>query len=255
MSDGDDHGDDHDHDHDHDHERDGNGDDTAESSVAPTWRPATGLIALVLAVVALAGLMAGSGVSPREVADGIRELASGEATIDILGATVVAFDEAESRRVELWMGPTTDGDGQCRFVRTLSAATGIVDGDVACVDGSMLPWSDPEFEIAVPSQYFGFVSETAIGSSRTAFDAVALSGSVHPSITAMTARFGDGAEYSFVPDPQGGWFAVILPAEISDISSEDGALVNVLVELELFDAEGRVLTTVDVAAWRLATAG
>ncbi len=224
----------------------------AGSGSAPR-RPAGWAIGLVVVAVAVSGLAAGAGVSPSDLSDFVSDLLGPEPTIDRQAAGVVAFDEADARRVELWFGPTTDGDGECRFVRVLSAVDGTYDAASRCVDGQMLAWSDPDHEAVTSSQYFGFIGETPIGSAESGFAAVAVTGAVDPAITAVTARFGDDAEYSFVPDPRDGWFAVILPDEIADVNPDDGSLVNVLVELELFDSEGRVLTTVDVPAWKLAT--
>lgn len=229
--------------------REGPGDEAgAVSSRQRTWP-----LVLVGVVVAAAGLAAGARISPSDAIDALRGAFEDEPEIDLVAADVVAVDESGATRIEVWFGPSTADGDECRFVRVVSVTSGIVDGAVRCVDEPMLPWSEPEFEVRTTSQYFGFVHETPIGMSETGFDAVAISGAVHPAVTAVTARFGDGAEYSFVPDPELGWFAVVLPSAIADPSVEDGRLVNVLVELELFDAEGRVLTTVDVPAWRLAT--
>ncbi len=222
-----------------------------DGSRRPARRARRWTIAVVAVVVSLAGLMTGAGWSPTDVVDAIGDLWSGDPEIDAGAARPVAFDEAAGIRVELWWGPTIDGDGECRFVRTLSAISGSVDDEVRCGEGPMLPWRDPEFELVATSQYFRFVDETTIGSSESGFEAVAIGGAVHPEITAISANFGDGATYSFVPDPIDGWFAVLLPAAIADIDRERGGLVNVLVELELFDQDGRTRTTVDVPAWRL----
>ena len=212
------------------------------------------MIPVALAVVAVTGLLAGAGVSPSDIAGAVTDLVAADPTIDEVAASAVASDEAGSSRVEVWFGPTGDGDGACRFTRVVSARAGIVDTDTRCVDGTMLPWADPEFDLVNPRQYFGFVDEVAVGSADAGFEAVAIGGAVHPGVTAMTARFGDGSEYSFVPDPLTGWFAVILPDQIADIDPTSGSLVNVLVELQLFDEDSRVLTSVDVPAWRLANA-
>lgn len=219
----------------------------------PVERRSRWLIPLVVVVVALAGLAAGAGFTPSDAVDAVRGIVESDPSIDEAAAEVVADDASDAMSVEVRFGPTENGAGECVFVRTIADASGVTDGEQWCVDAPMLPWSDAEFELRSTSQYFGFVHETPIGNPDDGFDGVALSGAVHPAITAIAASFGDGTEYSFVPDDGDGWFVVILPDEIADLDRDDGTLVNVLVGLRLFDNEGRALTTVDVPAWRLET--
>ncbi len=208
------------------------------------------LVGAAIAMIAVAGLLVGSGSSPREVISWARGLVSGDPAPDVARAQMVASDSTASELVEVWAGPATSGSEQCSFVRARWDGGQIHTADRCSND--LVPWSDPDFAVVRSADYFVSVVETPIGDPQTGFDAVALSGLVHPAITAITAHFGDGTEYSFVPSSLAGWFAVILPPAVVDMDPTDGRLVNVLVALELFDADGAVLTTVDVPSWQAA---
>ncbi len=202
----------------------------------------------VLVLAAVTGLAAGSGVSPGDVVEWVRDVVSQDPTPDVERSVLVASDSTPTDVVELWTGPATGGSASCSFVR-VTWDIGRAETAQKC-SKTLVPWEDADFRIVRVADYFDSAVETPIGSKTDGYRSVALTGLVHPDVTAVTARFGDGSEYSFVPRDDG-WFAVILPPEVTDMDRTDGHLVNVLVELRLFDDDGGVLATVDVPAWRL----
>jgi hypothetical protein len=222
---------------------------TGEATVE-TRGPHRWFAAAAVAAIAAAGLLAGSGSAPGDVIGWARDLVSKEPVPDIARAQVVASDSKARQRVEVWAGPATSGSERCSFVRVRWDGGQLQTAD-RC-SNELVPWSEPDFTVLRSADYFGSVVETPIGTAETGFDGVSLSGLVHPAITAVTAHFGDGSEYSFVPTSGEGWFAVILPSGVVDMDPADGHLVNVLVTLELFDANGGVLATVDVPSWLIA---
>jgi hypothetical protein len=216
---------------------------TASRTVSPRrW------VAPLLVVAAVTGLAAGSGVSPGDVVEWVRDVVSQDPTPDVERSVLVASDSTPTDAVELWTGPATSGSSSCSFVR-VTWDLGREETAQKC-SKTLVPWEDADFRVVRVADYFDSVIETPIGSMTDGYRSVALTGLVHPDVTAITARFGDGSEYSFVPRADG-WFAVVLPPEVTDMDRTDGHLVNVLVELRLFGDDGGVLTTVDVPAWRL----
>jgi len=205
-------------------------------------------VAVALVVAAVTGLAAGYGVSPGDAAGWLRDIVSQDPSPDVGRAVLVASDSTPTDGVELWTGPAISGSSSCSFVRVTSES-GRADTAQRCSQ-TLVPWSDGDFRIVRVADYFDSVVETPIGSIADGYRSVALTGLVHPDVTAITARFGDESEYTFVPRDDG-WFAVILPSEVADMDRTDGHLVNVLVELRLFDDDGGVLATVDVPSWRL----
>lgn len=156
-------------------------------------------------------------------------------------ADEVAVDDDGRVRASVEVAPATDGDGRC--VRVLMA------GEVAgarCSDGPLNPWDAPDFEVRRLDQYFGSLYQYA---ARTDDGwTVALTGAVHPEVVRVTAHFGDGTQYSFVTRNAGGWFVTVLPEDVADPAVQDGRLVNAPARLELFDAEGTRIASVDLAS-------
>ena len=139
------------------------------------------------------------------------------------------------------VAPALGESGNCVRVRLADEVV-----EQRCVDGPLNPWDEPDFEIVRLDDHFGSFQEHAV---RTAAGwVVALTGAVHPSVTRVTVHFGDGAEYSFVTRDAGGWFATVLPADLADPSADDGHLVNAPIRLELFDAAGTRVASVDLAS-------
>ncbi len=222
--------------------------DPADAGVAPRTTARHRWVATALVAAAVAGLTAGYGVSPNDAVGWVRDIVVRDPTPDVGRAVLVASDSTSTDGVELWTGPATSGSSSCSFVR-ITWELGRADTGQKCSQ-TLVPWSDADFRIVRVADYFDSVVETPIGSMADGFRSVALTGLVHPDVTAITARFGDGREYTFVPRDDG-WFAVILPSQVADMDRTDGHLVNVLVELRLFDADGGVLATIDVPSWRL----
>lgn len=213
------------------------------------------VIGAVVIVVALAGLAAG-GLPPGELSERLWGSGDADAQLDLDLAVPVESDALDAYGVELWIGPEQDGGKVCAVVRTNwpgagTGSEGVADSEPRCVE-QMLPWSAEDFDIRTNSQYFGWLDETPIGSLDDGFGAVGLTGAVHPEVTAVTAFFGDGAQYSFSPRRPDGWFAVVLPEQVADIDRSDGRLVNGLISLELFANDGSRLTTIDTTAGALA---
>lgn len=199
-------------------------------------------IALAAVVVALASFVAGAGGDVGWLWGGSDD----EPSLDDAGgdwgrAEIVAVDDDDRTGASVEVAPATEGDGRC--VRVLLA------GEVAgarCVPGLLNEWDDPEFEIERLDQYFGSLHQYV--AELDGAWVVALSGAVHPDVARVTAHFGDDREYSFVTRGPGGWFVVLLPEDVADPSVEDGRLVNAPVRLELFDAGGTRLASVDLTS-------
>jgi hypothetical protein len=143
--------------------------------------------------------------------------------------------------VSVEVAPALGEAGTCVRVRLAAEVV-----EQRCVDGPLNPWDDPDFEIVRLDDHFGTLQEHAV---RIADGwVVALTGAVHPDVTRVTVHFGDGAQYSFVTRNEGGWFATVLPTDVADPSVDDGHLVNAPIRLELFDAEGTRVASVDLAS-------
>ena len=222
--------------------------DPVDDRVAPRAPARHRWVMAALVAAAVAGLTAGYGVSPGDAVGWVRDLVAQDPTPDVGRAALVASDSTPTDGVELWIGPATSGSSSCSFVR-IRWDLGRADTAQRCSQ-TLVPWSDADFRIVRVADYFDSVVETPIGSTSDGYRSVALTGLVHPDVTAITARFGDQSEYTFVPRDDG-WFAVILPPQVADMDRTDGHLVNVLVELRLFDADGGVLATIDVPSWRV----
>ncbi len=224
---------------------------TSHEQVADSAQPGLGrtrrlVIVFVLAIVAVGGLASGAGIGPGDVRSWVEQRLYGDPVPDVELARVVATDSSPAHAVEVLLAPTDRGSGECMLVRA-SRPDGAVDGPASPLsecwfDGPATAWSRPDFRIVRPSDHFGFVTEVALGTIAEQ-PAVVLVGAVHPKIGAITAEFGDGAQYTFNLTTDDGWFAVILPDGVADIDRVDGTLVNSVVSLELVDGEGRVVTT------------
>ena len=162
-------------------------------------------------------------------------------TGDWSSAETVAVDDSGSVQAVVEVAPSEDLDGTC--VRTRLANDVVAE---RCTTGALTPWAEPDFEIVRVDDYFGSFDEHAVrdGDGWT----VALSGAVHPDVVRITVEFGDGAQYSFVTRNEGGWFVTVLPDAVADPGVEDGRLVNTPVRLELFDAEGTRVASVDLGS-------
>lgn len=196
-------------------------------------------LAIALGAVALAGaaFLAGSGGEVGWLGDGAApEPADGDADWGLAETVAVDDDGAVVATVEL----APANHGRCLRVRIDAAV-----GAAHCGPQLATPWDDPEFEVERVDQYFGALFEHAaeVDGRWT----VALSGAVHPAVVRVTAHFGDGRQYSFVTRNPGGWFVTVLPDDVADPAVADGRLVNAPARLELFDAEGTRLATVDRA--------
>jgi hypothetical protein len=107
----------------------------------------------------------------------------------------------------------------------------------------MVAWSEPGFRIVRPVDRFGMLVDAPIGPVGQGLGAVALVGAVYPDVDSITVDLGNRSQYTFNVVSEDGWFAVILPGAVADISRTDGGLVNAVISLELIDDEGRVLAT------------
>lgn len=154
-------------------------------------------------------------------------------------AVAADTDSAAGVVASVEVAPAFGSDGDCVRVRLADEVVG-----QRCADGPLNPWDDPDFEIVRLDDYFGWFDEHSVRAADGWV--VALSGAVHPDVARVTVHFGDGAEYSFVTRNPGGWFVVVLPADVADPSIDDGRLVNRPVRLELFDAEGTRVSSVDL---------
>lgn len=212
---------------------------TGEGQPWSTRRKA--LIALAAAVLAVGSFLAGAGGDlPWSTDDGDESGDADEAGGDWPRGEVVAVDDDGGVGASVEVAPAVDGDGRC--VRVLLA--GRVAGS-RCSAGLLNPWDDPQFDVQRLDQYFGSLYEYAVELDDTW--TVSLAGAVHPDVVRVTAHFGDGSQYSFVTRNPGGWFVTVLPADVADPAVEDGRLVNAPVRLELFDADGTRIASVDLS--------
>lgn len=199
---------------------------------------------LAACVVAALGYAAGSGSGLGDVRN-LDVRSWFEPGPDFERAEVVAADEDGELRVELLVAGAR-GSERCVRLRTFASGA-TTDGPSRCERaGRLNAWDDGELEIRRPDQRFGSMTEVAVG--PLAAGSVALWGAVHPAVTAVAVRLGDGAEYAFSPQHPDGWFAVLLPAGVTDRDVETGLLVNRVAAIELFDEAGNRFTVVDGSA-------
>lgn len=213
----------------------------ATASAAPWSTRRKVLIVLGAVAVAFAAFLAGSGGDLGWLTGG-DDAASDDhdgADGDWARAEIVAVDDDGQVAARVEIAPALDGSGRC--VRVLLA--GEV-GGARCAGDRLNAWDDPAFELRRNEQYFGSLVEHA--ARVDGGWAVALSGAVHPDVVRVTAHFGDGSQYSFVTRSTGGWFVTVLPDDVADPAVADGRLVNAPVRLELFDAEGTRVASVDL---------
>jgi hypothetical protein len=205
-----------------------------ESDARPSWSRRRRLAIAVVAVALAAGsYLVGSGRVPW---GGGSDAVSG----DWSAARVMASDTSDGVAAGVEVAPAAGAPGTC--VRVELAAGETVATAESC--GADLPWVDPGFEVVRLSDRFGSIGEIAVRDGDRW--RVALHGAVHPDVTRVNARFGDGGEYSFVTRGADGWFVSILPVDVADPDTDDGHLVNPLVRLELFDDEGTRLASVNL---------
>lgn len=198
------------------------------------------LIALGAVVLATVSFVAGTGGDLGWIGDGAdEEPVLTDAGGDWQRGQVVAVDDDGRVGAAVEVAPAIDGDGRC--VRVLLGAEVAGERCRAVLNS----WDEPEFEVERLDQYFGSLFEYAV--EVDGGWSVALTGAVHPDVVRVTAHFGDGTEYSFVTRNPGGWFVTVLPADVADPAVEDGRLVNAPVRLELFDAQGTRIASVDLS--------
>lgn len=216
--------------------RGGETNDPTAGETAGAWsvRRRTIVAAAAIALAALA-FLAGSGT--------LSVPFGGGGTIDVtwVDADVVAADEDGDVRAQVMLAEADEGG--CVRVSVADGDSSVV-SDARCGD-PLSPWDDPDFAVVRLDDYFGSLGQYPLPRTDGSWR-VALAGSVHPDVVRVTAHLGDGTEYSFVTRNPGGWFVALVPVDVADPAVATGLLVNAPVRLELFDADGTRVASVDL---------
>jgi hypothetical protein len=205
------------------------------------WK-AVGFTIPVLAVVGVS-TAAAAGWLPDGVMSRFQELVSlsgNDLSLDTSRASLIAQAESGDYRVEMWKAPS-DSDGDCVYLRYqwhLDAADPSENGPVGC---SIVGSGDPlgaldVYALGVPALFDG---ESGLPA------ATAITGRADdPTVRSLDITFRDGRHVNIgITDPDG-WFAVILPANLTE-PDDNGVYQNPPAKVALLDAAGTTVATLN----------